>query len=199
MALNVLNVFSGLVSSVTDLPIRFMQAGPVADGTILSSPIVINVILPFLLVFTVIFALLQKSNILGEGRRQIDAIVSLVIALIVVSFGYATGIIVVLMPFLAVAVVIILVFLILYAMVFQGEEFKLHKGVKITLVVLIAAAVVIAVLVSTGAWDYIEYEFFYGSDSSAIVTNVIFLIIIAIAVIAVVVPGKRRTTPSESK
>ena len=184
---------------VLDLPIKFMQTGPAVGETILSNPLVINIVLPFLLVFTVIFALLQKSNILGEGRRQIDAIVSLVIALIVVSFGYATGVIVSLMPFLAVAVVIILVFLILYAMVFQGEEFKLHKGVKVTLVVLIAAAVVIAVLISTGACDYIKYEFFYGTDSSAIVTNVIFLVIIAIAVIAVVVPGRRRTTPSKSE
>jgi len=72
-------------------------------------------------------------------------------------------------------------------MVFQGEDkFQLSGGVKVTLGIVIGIAVVVAVLMATGAWDYILYEWLYAGDSSAIVTNAIFLIIV-VAVIAVMV------------
>ncbi len=147
--------------------------------TILSSPLVVNAILPFVLIFTVMFAILQKSKILGDGKKQIDAIVALVIALIVISFANAVGVINSLMPFLAVSVVIILVFLMLYSLVFQGKEnFTLHKGLQWTIFGLIAIATIIAVVISTGAWEYINNEWIIGNDNSAIITNAIFIVII---------------------
>ena len=45
--------------------------------TILSSPLVVEVLLPFLLVFTLVFAVLDRTKLLGEGKRQINAIISL--------------------------------------------------------------------------------------------------------------------------
>ena len=68
--------------------------------TILQSPIFMEVLLPFILVFTVVFAVLQKTKVLGEAKSQVDALVALSVGLITVAFGYATGIIVNLIPFL---------------------------------------------------------------------------------------------------
>jgi len=168
----------------------FMQ---VAGATVLTGPLFTQIILPFVLVFTILFALLQKSQILGKDKRQIDAIVSLVLALIVISFANAVGIITSLIPFLAVSVVIILVFLILWSMVFQGEDdrFKINKGLKIALGIIIGIAVVVAVLIATGAWDYIRYEWIYAGDSSALFTNIIFVVIVIVAIAIVVWPGKK--------
>ncbi len=158
--------------------------------TLLANPLVVNVILPFLLVFTIVFAILQKTKILGEEKRQIDAIVSLVIGLIVVSFGFATNIIISLVPVLAVSAVVIMVFMVIYGMGHVGkEEFKLPPKAKGVIAVLAAIVVVIAVLVSTGAWDYLA-ELFYSEDGSGVVTNVIALVII-IAVIGAVVFWKQ--------
>jgi hypothetical protein len=175
--------------------VGFMKSGvfmQVAGGTILTGPLFLEIILPFVLLFTILFALLQKSQILGKDKRQIDAIVSLVLGLIVVSFANAVGIITSLVPFLAVAVVIILVFLILWSMVFQGDEpFKVNKGLKVALGILIGVAVVVAVLIATGAWDYIKYEWIYAGDNSALFTNVIFLVIVVVAIAIVVWPGKK--------
>ena len=81
--------------------------------TILSHPLFIETILPFLLIFTIVFAVLQKSKIFGDGKKQIDAIVALVFGLLAIAFAQATGIIIQLIPFLAVSLVIILVFMIL--------------------------------------------------------------------------------------
>lgn len=43
-----------------------------------------DVMLPFLLVFVIFFAILAKANILGEGKKKYNLVVALVIALMVV-------------------------------------------------------------------------------------------------------------------
>ncbi len=49
-----------------------------------------DILLPFLLIFTILFAILQKTQILGEGKKNFNVIVSLVISLLVV-IPHATG------------------------------------------------------------------------------------------------------------
>src|SRR3989338_5371997 len=88
-------------------------------STIFSTPLA-QMALVFVLVFTIVFAILQKSKILGDGKKQIDALVALSIALLVISVAYALKIISGLAPFLAVGLVIILVFMLLTGMVSKG-------------------------------------------------------------------------------
>ncbi|MFC1768818.1 hypothetical protein ACFLZX_03570 [Nanoarchaeota archaeon] len=49
----------------------------------LDSPLM-DAMLPFLLIFTVIFAVLEKSTLLGEGKRNMNTVIAIVISLIVV-------------------------------------------------------------------------------------------------------------------
>jgi len=158
--------------------------------TILQSPFFLEIVLPFLLIFTIVYAVLQKSEVLGKDKRQIDAIVGLVIGLIVVSFGKATGIIVNLMPFLAVSLVVILVFMILFGSVHSGP-LVLENGVKVAFGIISAIAVVIAVLVVTGSWDYIKGLFGGGVTASSLATNIIFIALVIGAVVAVVLGSKK--------
>ncbi len=159
--------------------------------TFLSNPIFVEVILPFLLVFSVVFAILQKSEILGKGKRQIDAIVALVIGLITVAFGYATKLIVYLVPVMAVSVVVILVFMILLGMSFKAGDFKMHKGIQWIVGILAVIVIVIALLVFTGWWGTITDWIYLEGDSSQITSTVIFVVAIAIAVI-VAAWGKKK-------
>lgn len=156
--------------------------------TILSHPIFVETILPFVLIFTVVFAILQKSKVFGEGKRQLDAIVSLVVGLLVISFAQAVGFIVQLTPFLAVSLIVILVFMILIGS-FWGD--KLPKGITYTLAVLVSIAVIVAVLVFSNAWDRIVDIFHIGSDSPWF-ANILFIVIIAGAVVAVVLSSKKK-------
>jgi len=71
-----------------------------------------EIIPAFLLIFVLIFAILQKSKILGSDKKQIDALIALAIALIFITVPVTRGIVVNLMPWLAVGVTVILVFLI---------------------------------------------------------------------------------------
>src|SRR3990170_2793367 len=156
--------------------------------TILSSPFVRDLVLPFLLVFAVVFAILQKSEILGKERRQTDAIVALVVGLLVVAVGSATNIITGLMPILAVGLVVLLVFFLLWGFAFEQGKFAVPGGIQWTIAALAAIAVVIAVLVFTGGWDYLKN---LTSGGESIITNIVFIVLIIIAVAVVVGFGKK--------
>ena len=46
---------------------------------------VVDVLLPFILIFTVVFAILEKSKIIGNGAKNVNIMISLVISLLVVT------------------------------------------------------------------------------------------------------------------
>ncbi len=161
--------------------------------TILSSDFAVRIIYPFLLVFTLVFAILQKSKILGEDKRQIDALVALAVALIVVAFSWATNIIAGLMPFLAVSVVILLVFMILYGFVASDmkEGLKLPKQLQYGIGILAGLALIIAVIVATGQWDKVYNALFGGGSFTNLASNILMIAII-IGALAVVIFGARK-------
>lgn len=157
--------------------------------TFLSGPLFVETILPFLLVFTLVFAILQKTEILGKGKKQIDALVAFVIGLVVISFSYATGIIISLIPLLAVGAVIVLIFLLLYGMVFEPGKFEVANGIKIAVGILAAIAVIIATMVATGAWSYVIDSINSGDNGSMVIANLIFIGVIAVAVVIAMFAG----------
>ena len=165
-------------------------------ATILSSPFIMEQVLPFLLVFVIIFAILDKTKILGDGKKQINAIVGFIVGLMLIAFPGPRDLIVNLMPLLAVIVVILLVFMILYGFSTGDKEFKLPKGLKITLGVLVGLALIIALLVFTDYWGYVVNAVFGGEGSS--VAKDIFLILVVVAAVAVVLWSGKDKASSES-
>ncbi|MBS3092253.1 hypothetical protein J4466_02430 [Candidatus Pacearchaeota archaeon] len=164
--------------------------------TILSSDFAVKIIYPFLLVFTLVFAILQKSKILGEDKRQIDALVALAVGLIVVAFSWATNIIAGLMPFLAVSVVILLVFMILYGFVASDmrEGLKLPKQLQYGIGILAGIALIIAVIVATGQWDKAYNALFGGGSFSSLASNILMIAIILGALAVVIFGAKKKAT-----
>lgn len=158
--------------------------------TILSSPLVKDMLLPFLLVFAIVFAVLQKSKIFGEGKKQIDAIVSVVVALLVVAVGTTTHIITSLMPILAVGLVALLAFMLMWGFAFKEGTFDMGNGVRWTIGVLAAVVVVVSLIYFTPAWDYIRNM--VSGQGSNVLANVIFIVLIVAGVIAVVYGGKKK-------
>jgi hypothetical protein len=166
----------------------------------MAAPIFINsffmdYILPFVLVFTLVFALLEKTKILGEDKKQVDSLVALIIGIILIAFPFARDIVVELMPFLAVSVAILLVFMLLYGFIY-GQTDKMEKGIKTALLIIGSLALITVLLIITGAWDYIYSMLFERTVGSQILINVLLLVVIAGAIIAVV-SGKSGKGSSE--
>ena len=148
------------------------------------APFFLDYILPFVLVFTLVFAVLQKTKVLGDGKKQIDSIIALIIGIILIAFPFARDIIVNLMPFLAVSVAVLLVFMLLYGFVYGKGD--MQSGLKITLIVIGGLALVTVLLIITGAWDYIYSMMFENEGGGQIWINILLIAVMAGAIIAVV-------------
>jgi hypothetical protein len=152
-------------------------------------PIFTELILPFVLVFVLVFAILQKSKVLGEGKAQVDALVALAIGLILVAVPPARDFIILIVPWLAVAVVVMLVFLILYGFV-GGDLKEGPQWMKIVFGILAGVFVLFLVAWFSGFWDTIV-NWFTGGTGGNIVANIIMLLVIGGAIAVAVATGKK--------
>jgi hypothetical protein len=149
--------------------------------TIFVDPFFINVILPFLLIFVVVFAILKKTQVLGDNKG-VDLIVSLVLSFLFVTVPYAVGFTQKFIPIVSVFIVIILGFYLIFG--FLG----LHtaRGLLITLGILFGLAFIGALLWVTGLWDKIKVN-------SSIIGTIIMIIVLGGAIaLVVVLSGKTK-------
>ncbi len=152
---------------------------------VLISPFFIDYVLPLILVFTLIFAILEKTKLLGDDKKQINALIGLVVGLILIAFPFARDIVVLLMPFLAVSAVILLVFMLLYGFIVGKKDGDvLDRGWKIAFGAILAIALATFVLIILGWWTPI-YDFVVNRGSGQIWMNALLILIIAGAIIAV--------------
>ena len=152
----------------------------------LISPYFLNYVLPFVLVFTVVFAVLQKTKLLGDEVKQINAIMGLVIGLFLIAFPGPRSIIVLMMPFLAVALVILLVFMLLYGFIVgkkDGDVFG--KWWKRALGAILAIGLVSFLLVITGYINAVN-DFLFNVGGGQVWINLLLIIVIVGAIIAVI-------------
>lgn len=159
--------------------------------TILQSPVLTKFVYPFLLMFFIVFAILEKTKVLGSDRKQINALVAFVIGLIFVSAVYPKMVVENMILFLTIAIIIVFVVLILWGFI-SGEEGlkfeKFPKWLKFAIGIVIIIAVTIAVLWATGA-GFGFFENLFSSANKTFWTNAMFIVIIA-AALAVVLASK---------
>lgn len=79
-----------------------------------------DIVLPFLLVFTIIFAIINRTKILGD-RKGIDVVVSFVIALLAVRSEFFVELMKSFLPNVAMFMVVILMFLLMLG-TFAGQN-----------------------------------------------------------------------------
>lgn len=151
-------------------------------NNILQNEVLTSFVYPFLLVFFIVFAVLEKTKVFGEDKKQINALTAFIIGLIFVAAVEPKLIVSNLILFLSVALVVVFVVLVLWSFASGGEGFKLEATwLKWIIGFVIIAAVVIAMFLITGVWDTVVDTVFKSDWSSDLWTNVIFIVIIAVA------------------
>ncbi len=144
---------------------------------------------PFLLVFFIVFAILEKTKLLGEGKKQLNALIAFMIGLIFIAFAYPVDVVNNLILFLSVALIVVFIALIIWG--FMAGETKIEsKGVKIGAFVVLIIALVIAVLWATGVYDSLTDWISSQNWSSAFWTSLLFIVVIAIA-LSLVLKGSK--------
>lgn len=152
---------------------------------------VIDVLLPFLLIFTIIFAVLEKSKILGEGKKNMNIGVALIFALVVV-IPHVTGsfpagfdpvdIINKTLPSVSVLVIAIIALLILIG-VFWHDRVMLGLTAP-GWIGLVSVIAIVFIFGSAAGWWGISFtdwlESIFGSDVLAVLIMIlVFGIVIA--------------------
>src|SRR3989338_1914772 len=160
-------------------------------GRILESWGLTDALLPFLLIFTIIFAVLEKSKVLGEEKRNLNTAIALIFSLIVViphltgnlPAGYDPVLIInSALPSVSLVVVGVIALMILIG-VFGHERVTLGMSMP-GLVAFFSVVTLIIIFGSAAGWwasgfdNWLESTF--GSDALAVVIMIlVFGVIIA--------------------
>jgi hypothetical protein len=159
---------------------------------ILQKPIFTDFLYPFLLMFFLIFGILEKTKLFGADKKtQLNALVALVISLIFVSAIFPKIVVGNLMLFLAIALVVLFVGLLLWGFV-SGGEAKIDGKMKIFFGVLIFVAVLLALIWATGFGGGLQNIFnwmFNSKWSNPFWTNFI-IVVLVIGAVALVIKFK---------
>ncbi len=126
---------------------------------------VYDVILPFLLVFTIIFAILEKTRILGiekinnveVTRKNLNTIVAFSISFFVIASVQLVGIISSIMANVALILVISVCFLMMVGVFYKDGEFDFagkHKGWTSAFIIISFIALIIIFL---NAMDWLQF------------------------------------------
>ncbi len=157
-----------------------------------------DILLPFLLVFTISFAVLQKVKIFGAEARKINAIVALVIGFLFLQNSYLSFILQRFLPNMSLIMIAALMLLLLVG-IFAGGAFTGFGGVALnTAFVLSLVATLIAISVdffpgSTGG-GILEWFYILFPDPGT--QQLIILVIIIVITVAVVASEKKGNEPN---
>jgi len=135
--------------------------------------------LPFLLIFFIVFAILEKTKVFGEDQKQLNALLAFVIGLIFVSVAFPKEVVGNLILFLTVALVVVFVVLLIWGFVSGGELKIENTGLKWAAGGLTGVVVIVALVWATGIDAGLFNLLFYQSWSGTFWTNVIFIAVIA--------------------
>ncbi len=155
-----------------------------AEVSLFTHPFLVNIILPFLLIFVVIYAILEKTSVLGEGKRYANLIVAIVIGFIFIGVQEAVGFTLKLIPIVSVLIIVLLC----YFLIFGFIDIHLKKGMKIVLGIVFGIALIGAILWATGLLEKIATT----TISVEVISMIIMLLIVggAIALIISTKPKK---------
>jgi hypothetical protein len=166
-----------------------------------------DVILPFLLVFTIVFAILEKTKVFGmeevEGkkltRKNVNAMVAFTIAFMVIASSRLVEIITTVSSWMVILLMLSVLFLILIGSFWkEGDGVFLEKGWKSMFMIMMFVGIIVifleAIKTESGQ-PWLEYLFQYVVDnfSSTAVASIILLGVMVLAIWVVV------RQPSSSK
>jgi len=150
------------------------------EETILQHWVLTSFVYPFLLIFAIVFGLLEKTKLLGE-KKQLNAIIAFVIGLVFVAAVDPKLIVENLIMFLSVAIVIVFVVLLIWGFITGKEPSFESKPIKIIAIIVACLAVLIFLFITTGIWDTVTDTLFRQDWSGDVWTNIIFIVVIAAA------------------
>jgi hypothetical protein len=176
--------YSGLGGgAIGDLLARWEQAG------------VFSYVLPFLLIFALVFGILSKMNIFGDKSKGINAIIALAVGLMALQFNFVGNFFSEIFPRLGMGLSIVLAIIILVGLFAPLEDSEGKP--TIASMVLLVISILIAIFIVFQSYDafgwYTGYGFNYWIHDNW--PTVIGIIVFIGAIIAIIAFGGRKSEP----
>jgi len=140
-----------------------------------------DVALPFLLVFTIVFAVLQKSKILGDKAKNFNVVIALVIGILFVRNTQLVTLINRFLPNVSIFIVIFLMLLLLLAIFIKEEYAGWGNGMLAVAGIVSVLAIIWSLSVDYLSGRYLLPDWLTNLDSrtkSIIIFVAVFVIII---------------------
>ena len=157
--------------------------------TILQAPIFTDFAFPFLLIFFVLYGILEKTNVFGDQHRT-NALVSFVVGLIFVAAVQPKLIVENLILFLTVAIIVVFIALLLWGFIIgKLPEIpgKLQAGVAVVVIIAVVIATLWAIGVEGSFFDFL----FRSGWSADFWTNAAFIVVVIAALALIISSGKK--------
>jgi hypothetical protein len=152
---------------------------------------VYDVILPFLLIFTIVFAILEKTKVFGTEevsgqkttRKNVNSMVAFVIAFFVIASARLVEIVTTVSSWMVILLMLSVMFLILIGSFYkEGEGVFLEKGWKNMFMIIMFVGIIAIFLEAIKTEDgtpWLEYIFTYvvGNFTSTAVASIILVLV----------------------
>lgn len=160
--------------------------------TIFQNWIFTKFILPFVLIWALVYAVLEKTKLLGNDKHQLNAIIALVIGITFTGFLAGTTIVSNMILFLAVALVVLFVILLLWGFISSGEKgIELQPWMKFGLIGLAGIAFIWAIIWATGLQATVQKLLLGQTWSTTLWANILFVAVIVAALALVLKKPKK--------
>ena len=162
-----------------------------------------DVILPFLLVFTIVFGILEKTRVFGvekiDGkeypRKSINSMVAFAIGFFTVAAKQVVTSLQVSLPNVALVLIIVVCFLMLAGSFMGDKPFSLEgRGAWVGFLTVIMFLAVILIFLNSLGW-LTPITAFFSANMNSVLMPIIFLAVIAGSIFFVISSGK----PKEKK
>ncbi len=149
---------------------------------------IFDYILPFLLIFSLVFGILTSTNIIGK-QKGVHVIIAIVVGLLALRLGFVQQFFMELFPRLGVGLAVILALLIMTGLFINQTEAQYWMwGIA-------GVAVIVWLIVLVGTTESVGWFGFYGGyvgDYAGLIIGAILLIGVIIAVVA----AQPKSTPN---
>ncbi len=155
---------------------------------------VFSYILPFLMVFAIVYAILSKAHFLGDNNA-VNVILSLAVGLMSLQFNFVSYFFAQIFPRLGIGVIIILVAIILLGLFvdFDSPTSKKIFGVLAGIGFVVIVYQSFSDSFGWGVWDPFNSPFWWSIQSSA--SAIVTFVLVLAAIIAVPVLGNKNKAP----
>tara|TARA_Y100000310_G_scaffold202483_1_gene202674 strand:- start:10731 stop:11267 length:537 start_codon:yes stop_codon:yes gene_type:complete len=154
-----------------------------------------DILLPFLLIFTLTFAVLQKTHILGSKSKNLNIVVALVLGLLFLQNTFLLASLQNFLPNVSFFIVGILMFLLIVGVI-MGDQFtggfnSVGWATGIALVALLWA------LFSEPGFEYTNFQdIFYGFFGTEALPIVLFILVVIAVIVIGLKSGDNEDTPT---